>query len=61
MHDKQSDEIDDLSEESCRDDDSCADFDVANCGSDLYSAEQKMLSWMRQKEDKLRLVKSFQI
>lgn len=42
-HDGQSEEFDDLSEttvESCRDDDSCADFDVANCGSDLYSVEQ---------------------
>ena len=42
-NDGQSEEMDDMSEatlESCRDDDSCADFDVANCGSDLYAVEQ---------------------
>lgn len=43
MLDGQSEEMDELSEatvESCRDDDSCTDFDVTNCGRDLYSVEQ---------------------
>ncbi|XP_048013519.1 uncharacterized protein LOC125246587 [Megalobrama amblycephala] len=42
-NDGQDEEIDNLSEatvESCRDDDSCVDFEVANCGSDLYTVEQ---------------------
>lgn len=42
-HDGQNEEMDDLSKatvESCRDDDSCVDFEVANCGSDLYTVEQ---------------------
>lgn len=42
-HDEQSEEMDDVSEatvESWRDDDSCVDFDVANCGGDLYTVEQ---------------------
>jgi len=42
-HEGQSEEMDDSSEatvESCRDDESLADVDVVNCGSDLYSVEQ---------------------
>ncbi len=52
MLDGQSEEMDDLSEatvESCRDDDSCADLDVTNCGSDLYWLSKLMLSWMHKR------------
>ncbi len=64
VHDEQSEEMDDLSEtteDSCGDDDSCVDFDVANCGSDLYSAEQINAFLDETKGRKLRLACFFQI
>ncbi len=64
VHDEQSEDMDDLSEEteeSCRDDDSCADFDVVNCGSDLYSPEQINVFLDETKGRKVEIGKIFPI